>query len=81
MSYLISAALKSSLLLAAGLMVLRLLRSRDAAVRHLVCILSLASAAIAPFLALWSPRWSILISIPASAGGASSAPVASVDWP
>jgi TonB family protein len=42
---------------------------------------SLVSAAIAPFLALWSPRWSILISIPVAADGGTSAPVASIAWP
>jgi TonB family protein len=67
-SYLISAAIKSTVLLAAGLLCLWLLRGRDAAVRHLVCLVALGSAAVAPLLALWSPQWSFLISVPARAG-------------
>jgi len=69
-SYLISVAIKSTVLLAAGLLCLRLLRGRDAAVRHLVCLVALGSAALAPLLALWSPQWSLLISVPAAAGAA-----------
>jgi TonB family protein len=64
-SYLISAAIKSTVLLAAGLLCLRLLRGRDAAVRHLVCVAALVSAAATPLLALWPPQWSFLISVPA----------------
>jgi TonB family protein len=74
-SYLISVAMKSTVLLAAGLVFLRILRGRDAAVRHLVCLAALASAAAMPLLALWSPQWSFLISVPvgprASAAGSS----------
>ena len=72
-SYLISVAIKSTVLLAAGLLCLRLLRGRDAAVRHLVCLVALVSAAVAPLLTLWSPQWSFLISVPAGAGGAGGA--------
>jgi TonB family protein len=64
-SYLISVAMKSTILLAAGMVFLRFLRGRDAALRHLVCLAALASAAAVPFLALWSPHWSFLISVPA----------------
>jgi len=64
-SYLISVAMKSTVLLAAGMICLRLLRGRDAAVRHLVCLSALASAAAIPLLVLWSPQWSFLISVPA----------------
>lgn len=71
-SYLISVATKSSVLLAAGIICLRLLRGRDAAVRHLVCLVALASAAVVPLLALWSPQWSFLISVPAGSQTASS---------
>lgn len=70
-SYLISVALKSTVVLAAGMLCLRLLRGRDAAVLHLVCLTSLASAAAVPLLAVWSPRWSILISVPSSTGAGS----------
>jgi TonB family protein len=82
-SYLISVALKSTVLLAAGMLCLRLLRGRDPAVRHLVCLSSLASAAIVPVLALWSPQWSVLISVPAdpqAALGVNAAP-ALWSWP
>jgi TonB family protein len=65
-SYLISVAMKSTVLLAAGMVFLRFLRGRDAALRHLVCLAALASAAAVPFLALWSPHWSFLISVPAA---------------
>jgi TonB family protein len=73
-SYLISVAVKSTVLLAAGLLWLRFLRARDAALRHLVCLAALASAAAVPLLALWSPQWSYLISVPAGphAGAAAS---------
>ena len=47
-SYLISVAMKSTVLLAAGMLCLRLLRGRDAAMRHLVCLAALASAAAVP---------------------------------
>jgi TonB family protein len=72
-SYLISVAMKSTVLLAAGLFVLRLLRGRDAAMRHLVCLVALASAAVAPLLALWSPQWSFLILVPAGRGAVAPA--------
>jgi len=83
-SYLISAAIKSTVLLAAGLLGLRLLRGRDAAVRHLVCLVALGSAAVAPLLALWSPQWSFLISVPAgggAAGGANEVETGMLSWP
>jgi beta-lactamase regulating signal transducer with metallopeptidase domain len=72
-SYLISVGIKSTVLLATGLLCLRLLRGRDAAVRHLVCLAALGSAALAPLLALWSPQWSLLISVPAGADAARGA--------
>jgi len=62
--YLISVAMKSTILLAAGALILRLLRGQSAAVRHLVCFLTLGSAAAVPLLALWSPHWSYFISPP-----------------
>lgn len=63
-SYLISVAMKSTVLLAAGMVFLRFLRGRDAALRHLVCLAALGSASAVPLLALWSPQWSLLISVP-----------------
>jgi hypothetical protein len=63
-SYLISVAMKSTILLAAGALILRFLRGQNAAVRHLVCLAALGSAAAVPLLALWSPRWSFLVSVP-----------------
>jgi TonB family protein len=69
-SYLISVAIKSTVLLAAALLGMRFLRGRDAAVRHLICLVALVSAAVAPLLVLWSPHWSFLISIPAGPRGA-----------
>ncbi len=70
-SYLISVAMKSTILLAAGVICWRLLRESDAAVRHLVCLAALASAAAVPLLALWSPQWSFLIALPAGHGAGS----------
>jgi len=64
-SYVISVAIKSTVLLVAGLLCLRLLRGRDAAVRHLVCVAALVSALVTPLLARWPPQWSFLISVPA----------------
>jgi BlaR1 peptidase M56 len=63
-SYLISVAMKSTILLAVGALILRLLRGKSAAVRHLVCFATLGSAAAVPLLALWSPHWSYVISAP-----------------
>ncbi len=83
-SYLISVAIKSTVLLAAGMLGLRLLRGRDAAVRHLVGMTALSSAAAVPLLALWSPQWSVLISVPASAvagSGASGVASGISNWP
>ena len=83
-SYLISVAMKSTVLLAAGMLGVRLLRGREAAVRHLVCLTALASAAAVPLLALWSPQWSFLISVPAGAGagsGGSRVVTGFASWP
>jgi TonB family protein len=80
-SYLISVAIKSTVLLTAAMVGLRFLRQRDAAVRHLVCLLALVSAAAVPLLALWSPQWSVLISVPARPGaGSDGSSVAAGLW-
>jgi len=71
-------------LLAAGMLGLRLLRGQEAAVRHLVCLTALASAAAVPLMALWSPQWSFLISVPAGAGsgsGGSRVETGFASWP
>jgi TonB family protein len=70
-SYLIAVAAKSSVLLGAGILALWCLRRLDAKVRHLVCLAALASSAAVPMLALWSPQWSLFISVAAGtdAGG------------
>jgi TonB family protein len=84
-SYLISVAIKSTVLLAVGLLCVRFLRGRDAAVRHLVCLVALLSAAVAPLLALWSPQWGYLISVPAgprgAAGGGTGVATGLFSWP
>jgi TonB family protein len=84
-SYLISVAAKSTVLLMTGMIFLRLLRKRDAEVRHLVCLVALLSAAVAPLLALWSPHWSFLISVPAglrgAAGGGNGVATGLLSWP
>lgn len=67
-TYLISVAMKSTILLATAFLLLRCLRGQSAAVRHLVCLTALASAALVPVLALWAPQWSYLISVPAARG-------------
>jgi len=67
-TYLAAVAIKSTVLLAAGLLCLRLLQGRDAALRHRVCLTALASAAMVTLLALWSPDWSFLISPPGGWG-------------
>ncbi len=84
LSYLISVAVKSTVLLAVGLLCLRFLRGRDAALRHLVGLAALSSAAAVPMLALWSPQWSFLISVPVGphAGAvASTAGTGPWSWP
>lgn len=65
-SYLISVAAKSTLLLAAGLLGLHWLRKADAAVRHSICVLSLAGAICTLMLASWTPQWSVTIPMSAS---------------
>lgn len=67
-SYLISVAMKSSIVFAAGLLLLRCLRGQSAAVRHLVCLTALGTAAVVPALALWLPQWSYFVAIPAGTG-------------
>src|ERR1700722_4740221 len=79
-SYLISVAIKSTVLLAAGALCLRFLRRQDAAMRHLVCLAAMASAAAVPLLALWSPQWSVLISVPASAGAGLAGNTVGTGW-
>jgi hypothetical protein len=71
-SYLISVAIKSTVLMAAGLLSLRFLRRQDPALRHLVCMATLGSAAVVPALALWLPHWSYFVAIPAGTGAASN---------
>jgi TonB family protein len=83
-SYLVSVALKSTILLAAGCLLARLLRGRCAESRHLVCLATLLSAAAVFLLALWSPHWSVLISVPArhGAGSGANGAISVIDrWP
>ncbi|HTC36720.1 MAG TPA: M56 family metallopeptidase [Bryobacteraceae bacterium] len=83
-TYLISVGMKSTILLATGLLLLRCLRGQSAAVRHLVCLTALASAAVVPMLALWAPQWGYLISVPASrsvAPGGNSLGASIAIWP
>lgn len=79
-SYLISVAIKSTVLLAAGVLSLRFLQRQDPAVRHVVCLAALASAATVPLLAFWSPQWSFLISVPASTGAGSGGNTVGTGW-
>ncbi|MBV9772286.1 MAG: hypothetical protein JOZ32_22125, partial [Bryobacterales bacterium] len=51
-AYVISVAIKSTVLLAVAMVCLGVLRGRDAAVRHLVCLAALASAAAVTLMAL-----------------------------
>jgi beta-lactamase regulating signal transducer with metallopeptidase domain len=69
-TYLVSVVMKSTILLAAGLLLVRCLRGQSAAVRHLVCLTALGSAAVVPALALWLPQWSYFVAIPAGTGAA-----------
>jgi beta-lactamase regulating signal transducer with metallopeptidase domain len=71
-TYLVSVAMKSTILLAAGLLLLRCLRGQSAALRHLVSVTALGSAAVVPALALWLPRWSYFVAMPAGPGVASN---------
>ncbi len=83
-TYLISVAMKSTILLATGCLLLRLLRGRSAESRHLVCLAALLSAASVLLLALWSPHWSVLITVPARhvAGSSTSIAASPFDrWP
>lgn len=81
-AYLISVGTKSTILLAAGAILLLCLRQQSASARHLVCLAALSSAAVVPFAALWAPRWSVAIAVPGgmSAGSAHSGGAAFVNW-
>jgi beta-lactamase regulating signal transducer with metallopeptidase domain len=67
-TYLVSVVMKSTILLAAGLLLMRCVRGQSAAVRHMVCLTALGSAAVVPALALWLPQWSYFVAIPAGTG-------------
>jgi hypothetical protein len=69
--YLISVATKTTILLAAGLLLIRWSRRQSTATRYLICIAALMTAAVVPLLALWSPHWSYFITIPAKLGAGS----------
>jgi TonB family protein len=81
-AYLISVGTKSTILLAAGAILLWCLRRQGAAARHLVCLAALSSAAAVPLAALWAPQWSVAIAVPdgISAGSAHSGATALVNW-
>lgn len=81
-AYLISVGTKSTILLAAGALLLRGLRGQNAPVRHLICLTALSSAAAVPLAALWSPQWSVAIAVPGgmSAGPAHGGETALVNW-
>jgi TonB family protein len=82
-AYLISVATKSTILLAAGAILLRCLRGHNERSRHLVCLAALSAAAAVPWAALWAPRWSLAIAVPAgmSAGSVQGgAAIAFVSW-
>lgn len=81
-AYLISVGTKSTILLAAGTILLWRLRRQGASARHLVCLAALSSAAAIPLAALWSPRWSVAIAVPGGigAGPAHSGGPALVSW-
>jgi beta-lactamase regulating signal transducer with metallopeptidase domain len=64
-TYLIAVAMKSTILLAAGLLLFECSRRQSSATRHLICLAALISSALVPLLAPWSPRWSYLVAIPA----------------
>jgi beta-lactamase regulating signal transducer with metallopeptidase domain len=83
-AYLISVAMKSTILLAAGLLLFECSRRQSPATRHLICLAALMSSAAVPLLARWSPRWSYFVAIPAGTGAVSSPnrlPSAFHHWP
>lgn len=81
-AYLISVGTKSTILLAAGAILLWCLRRQGAAARHLVCLAALSSAAAVPLVVLWAPQWSVAIAVPGGmdAGSAHSGATALVNW-
>jgi len=82
--YLISVATKTTILLAAGLLLIRWSRRQGTATRYLICLVALMSAAVVPLLALWSPDWSYFITIPAKFGAGSGGHRVKhdfTDWP
>jgi TonB family protein len=81
-AYLISVGTKSTILLAAGAILLWCLRGRGASARHMICLAALSGAAVIPSVALWAPRWSVAITVPAgmSAGSVHSGATALANW-
>ncbi len=71
--YLISVAAKTTILLAAGLLLIRWSSHQGTATRYRICLVSLMTAAVAPLLGLWSPHWSYFITIPAKFDAGSGA--------
>jgi len=81
-AYLISMFMKTTIVLAAGLLLLRSLQRQSAATLHLICLMALMSAAAVPMLALWSPHWSYFMTIPAELGdGPGSRRIVFGHWP
>jgi len=82
-SYLITVIVKSSLLLAVGLISLRLLRKADAGLRHSICVFTLASATASVLLAFWNPGWSLpvpVFTVAAASNGLNTAKMP-IPWP
>jgi beta-lactamase regulating signal transducer with metallopeptidase domain len=71
-TYLISVAMKSTILLVAGWLLLECSRRQSSATRHLICLAALMSSAAVLLLARWSPRWSYFVAIPAGTGAVSN---------
>ncbi|HEX5229701.1 MAG TPA: M56 family metallopeptidase [Bryobacteraceae bacterium] len=83
-SYLVALAVKSTLLLAAGVLLVRCSPRASATTRHWICLSALLSAAVVPLLAWWSPQWSYFIAISAGTAAGPSLnrmPSASRIWP
>jgi TonB family protein len=80
--YLITVIVKSSLLLAVGLISLRLLRKADAGLRHSICVFTLATATASVLLAFWNPGWSLPVPVftVAASNGINTAKMP-IPWP
>src|SRR5260370_12259501 len=64
LSFAILVTLRATVLLAAALVCLALMKNRAASVRALLCVVALAGAILLPFVSWASPSWEMVAAVP-----------------